>query len=322
VNFCRFKEVSIVKKLCIKFLIFCIPILLFLGCVELFYRCVPNNYSVKNDYITKNKNTIEVLIFGNSHAFYALNPAHFSLNTFNLSNISQTLYFDSLLLKHHLNDLPKLKCVVLCIEYNNLSQVDDSQDDIWRKYYYQNYMNLDVPIASDYDINNYLLFLNQTPQKTKELIKRYYTSGSILDCDSKGWGNNFVHRYKNQTKEEVKKRAMSHEDCSVDFSINKNRITSIIQELKKRDVKLLIVSLPQTPLYTSFLNQEKLKLVFQTCQNFQNEHPNQVYYLNLFTDKRFVKNDFADADHLNGKGSDKCSKLVNSYIEEMVNRIN
>lgn len=306
------------KKFCSKFLIFCIPILLFLGCVELFYRLVPNNYTVKNEYITQNKNDIEVLLFGNSHAFYALNPAHFSLNTFNFSNVSQSLYFDSLLLKSHLNNLPKLKCVVLCIEYNNLSQVDDSQEDVWRKYFYQNYLNLDVPTVSDFDLQNHLLFINQTPQKTKELIKRYFLEGSIVDCDTNGWGTNFVHRNKYQTTEEVKKRALSHEDGSIDFSVNTSRINSIIQELKKRDFKLVIVSLPQTRLYTSFLNQDKLKSIFKTCQNFQSKNPNQVFYLNLFSDERFQKNDFADADHLNGKGSDKCSRIVNSYIEEIL----
>ena len=68
---------------------------------ELFYRSVPNNYTVKDENVRKAYNSTEVLIFGNSHAFYGLNPEHFSAKAFNISNVSQTLFHDKLLFDKH-----------------------------------------------------------------------------------------------------------------------------------------------------------------------------------------------------------------------------
>ena len=116
-------------------------------CIEVFYRFVPNNYTQKASEVKKNYDS-EVLVLGNSHAFYGINPDDFSMKTYNFSNISQSLYFDELLLKKHLENFPNLKYVVLTVDYFSLSQIDNSSEDIYRKYYYEQYMDLDVPLIS------------------------------------------------------------------------------------------------------------------------------------------------------------------------------
>ena len=92
---------------------FLLPIMIFIGFVEYFYRIMPNNYSVKNSNIIRQHSKIETLLLGDSHCFYGLNPYYFKKKTFNLSNVSQTLYFDQLLFEKYYNNLPNLHYLVL-----------------------------------------------------------------------------------------------------------------------------------------------------------------------------------------------------------------
>lgn len=298
-----------------KVFIFLLPIFLAWGFVEYFYQTAPNNYTSKHENINQNTNEIEVLLFGSSHCLYGLNPEFFLKNTFNLSGISQTIYFDKLLLEKYMDHLPKLKQVVFCIEYSNLSQKDNTQEDAFRKYYYERFMDLDVPIVSNYDPKKYSLALTRSLGASLDLMSKYYKKGTILNCDAKGWGNDYKKANRISPDIVAKERAAAHEDGSTDFTLNKSRINYLIQECKKRNIEVLIVSMPVSKAYSENLNQEKLQLIFDTCKELETSNIDNVYYLNLFNDRRFVDEDFFDADHLNEIGAEKCSKIVNTFCK-------
>jgi hypothetical protein len=305
------------KKFTFNLMLFLLPIAIFISLAEFFYRTVPNNYSVKNENLIKKKAEIETLLFGDSHCFYGLNPIYFKKKTFNLSNVSQTIYFDKLLLDKYIKILPKLNYIVICIEYTNLSQKDNTEEDIWRKYYYQSYMNLEVPLIKWYDFNQFFLCTTQNPSRTFDLILKYAKNGFVNDCDTNGWGTNYKKKDRIGPELIAKERAQQQEDGSVDFVANSERIDSIIRFCKQKNIKVVIVSMPQTHLYSSYLNQKKLKLIFKTCQNFQTNNFKDVYYLNLFNENRFSDEDFYDSDHLNEVGAKKCSIIVDEFINSI-----
>lgn len=305
------------KKFIFNLMLFLLPIVIFIGLAECFYRTVPNNYSVKKENLIKKKAKIETLLFGDSHCFYGLNPIYFKKNTFNLSNVSQTIYFDKLLLDKYIKILPKLNYIVLCIEYTNLSQKDNTEEDIWRKYYYQNYMNLQVPLINWYDFNQFFLCTTQNPSRTLDLMLKYAKNGFINDSDANGWVTNYKKKDRIEPELIAKERAQQQEDGSVDFVANSERIDSIIRFCKQKKIKVIIVSMPQTHLYSSYLNQKKLNMIFKTCRNFQTNNLKNVYYLNLFNEKRFSDEDFYDSDHLNEVGAKKCSKIVDEFINSI-----
>lgn len=304
------------RSLKLKLIVFLSPLVLLFGITEFFYRITPNNYSVKKQYITNHSKDIEVVLFGDSHCFYGLNPIYFSKNTFNFSNVSQTIYFDKLLLEKYLDKLPELKQVIFCIEYTNLSQEDNTGDDVIRKYYYQHFMELEVPLISKFDPKQYSLTLTQSFDRTLDLYTRYFKTGTISDCNSNGWGNNYKKENRIPPIEVAELRAKIQEDGLINFDINTNRIKQIISECKQRNIQVFIVSMPQTNLFESYLNQKKLQKIIFTCSKFEKDNKENVHYLNLFNDKRFVDEDFFDADHLNDIGSIKCSKIVNKFINE------
>lgn len=126
------------KRTRVRLFVFLFPILLVWGAVEFFYRAVPNNYTLKYNYMESHAGEVEVLLLGNSHSLFGLNPDYFSRKAFNLANISQTVYFDELLFNRYIDRMPNLKQVVFCIEYSSLSHQDDTNEDTFRKYYYEN----------------------------------------------------------------------------------------------------------------------------------------------------------------------------------------
>ena len=302
------------KKIIYKTLFFLTPIVLLLLGVELFYQIVPNNYTSKSQHIQKKYDDTKILILGNSHAFYGLNPKYFDKSTFNLSNISQTLYFDELLFEKHIDKLKKLEYVILNIEYTSLSQLDNTQEDVWRKYYYKRYMDLDVPIVSVFDPKCYFLSLNKNFESNFKLIKRYFSEGTIIDCDEYGFGVNYTKELKKSNFDSITPIIIKrHEDNSLNFANNINRIQAIINICKSKGIKVVLVTMPVIKGYAQGVNQVKLNKIFKTCLSFEKNNEN-VHYLNLFNDFRFTNEDFYDPDHLHSEGAKKCSMIMNEFL--------
>lgn len=302
------------RKFIEKIILFSLPFLFLLIFLEVFYRWVPNNYDLKYRQISRESDSVEVLLFGDSHCLYGLNPEFFQRKTFNLANVSQTIYFDQLLFNQYIDKTPKLKQVVFCIEYTNLSQKDNTGDDSWRKFYYQRFMHLNVPLIAPFDPRNYLISFTQSFYKSRDLVKRYVKRGTILDCDDTGWGNNYLKKDRIPPGQVARNRAMVQEDGSMDFEVNQSRLNNIINKCAQRGVQVLIVSMPQTKVFANYLNEKKLQKIQETCRKFQTENPGHVSYLNLFDDPRFTEEDFYDADHLNDQGAIKCSQIVNKEL--------
>ncbi|WP_281309799.1 hypothetical protein [Flavobacterium flavigenum] len=304
------------NKFIIKTILFLFPLIVILLGIELFYRFIPNNYVVKNQNIQERYNDIEVLILGNSHSFYGLNPVFFDKPTFNLSNISQTLYFDKLLFEKHFKNLKKLKYVILNVEYTVLSQLDDTSEDTWRKYYYQYYMDLQVPIISNLDPKRFFISSTRNFNTNIKLVKRYFLEKTIVDCDENGFALNYIKENRLQNIKEIAPVIVTkHEDNSVDFTKNLSRIQSIIDICNTRDIKVIIVNMPVSGFYAKGLNQKKLNKIFDSCILFKKKNSN-VEYVNLFKDKRFQINDFYDPDHLHNEGAKKCSIIINDIINK------
>lgn len=297
-----------------RILLFLLPVIIGFILLEAFYRTVPNNYTVKSRYMEANKGRVKTLLFGDSHCLYGLNPSLMDSGTYNLSNVSQSLYFDELLLLKYLPQMPKLQTVVLCIEYANLSLKEDGDEDYFRKYYYHHFMGLEVPSVHIYDPKRYSLAIVQNLSRSMDIVSRYHSTTSIIDCDSLGWGENYLKQNRIVPATIARQRARAHEDGSLDFSENIARINRMISTCRQRNIRVLIVSMPQTRDYTSWLNPVKLQKIFDSCATFESLNPETVRYLNLFQDPRFSDADFYDADHLNDQGAQKCSGIVTEFL--------
>lgn len=302
------------KKLIKKSAFFLVPILSIFVVFELFYKFIPNDYSYKYEITPQKFEDTQVLIFGNSHTFYGLNPAYFSMPTYSLAFVSQSLYFDSLLFENYIDSFQKLKYVVLHIEYTSLSEQVDNEDSAWRRYYYQYYMHLDVPTIAAYDGTKYFLSSTRNFNTNIKIVERYLSEGSIVDCDSNGFGINYTKDKKVPLLESVAlQRAASVEDHSMDFSDNILRVQSMIDKCKSKNIQVVLLTMPVSNYFSGAVDSIKLSKIQKTCLEFKHNNSN-VSYLNLFTDKRFDNDDFFDADHLHTDGAKKASLIVSEFI--------
>ncbi|KAA1247210.1 hypothetical protein [Aquimarina sp. RZ0] len=300
--------------------IFLVPLVIVWGALEYFYRATESNYSYKHQKIIENYNTIETLVLGDSHALYGINPEYLDSKTFNLANVSQSIYFDELLFKKHIDSLKNLKHIIITISYFNLSQIENTKEDIWRKYFYTNQMELEVPIVSKFNIKEYSLSLTRRFHSSIEFIHYYRERGTLIGCTSDGWGNLYTESQDIDLCKNGISRAKSHEDGSQDFTENLLKIQSIIAYCKNIGCKVYLVDMPVHKCYINALNPDKWNKITTFCKNLEERAINTTY-INLREDSRLEDTDLYDADHLTHKGAKKYTKIINEIISAPKNDV-
>lgn len=301
------------KKLYIKIILFCLPVFVVWASLEFFYRTVATNYTYKTAQIETEYKDIETLLLGDSHTFFGLNPDYFSAATFNLGNISQSLYFDELLLGKHLENLPNLKTVVLNVSYFSLSAKDNSKEDSWRKYFYDQQMDLDVPIVAAYDPKKYSLALARRFKKSAELVHTYFEKGAILSCYPNGYGKQDESDVVSDKNKIAVIIAKKHEDESLDFANNTKRLQRMIMLCKERNVRVVLLEMPVYSVYYGLLNANKKQEIKKTLSGLASNSQN-TSYLDWNKNEAFLPSDFRDADHLTNEGAEKCSRLLDGVL--------
>ena len=77
------------KSFLLRLSLFLLPIAILAVAGEAYVRSLPNSYRLKGEWMRQNADSVEVLILGNSHAYYGIRPQDMQGVAFNLSNVSQ-----------------------------------------------------------------------------------------------------------------------------------------------------------------------------------------------------------------------------------------
>jgi len=304
------------RKLYSKLALFLLPLFLVWLALEVFYRQAPNNYSYKDQQLQKVAPFTKTLIMGDSHAFYGINPVYFKDPTFNLSNISQSLLTDELLLEKHIANLPALKTVFINISYFTLSAKENDLESNWRKYFYYHSMGIRAPSISFWNPKRYSMALIQRFDKSIDLVQQYYKNHTIVSATPLGYGKQDMSNVV-QDKEAISVViANKHEDNSLDFKHNTARLQRIIALCKKYGVGVVLLEMPVYPAYYNLLDTEKKEKIKSVLHELSGVN-DTVFYLDLSTSPLFEKQDLRDADHLTNSGAKKCSILLNRYIQDI-----
>jgi len=306
-----------------RFLFFLIPILLVLGLAELYLRHVPTSYKIKQTQLTANAGDIQLLILGNSHATYGLDPSQFSLYAFNLASVNQSLYFDKRITLKYINELPKLKYVLISMDYHSLYFSDEGVRDTWSYYGYGiNYKDsLSVATRLSY-LYGYkgvfaLEFMKRSFQKEYKIIRS-------VDVD---FDMDLDHPYTKGYIGKVKGPYLAEEDNRLraeyfnDMVRTSNERESVIADLedfidtlKKRNITPILVTLPCYGPYRAYLDKKIMEQNTIDIQAICSKE--QIRYWDYFTmplDSIY----FYNSDHLNEKGAAIVTKDVNRRIEEL-----
>lgn len=297
--------------------LFSLPILLIVIAVEYISRQIPNDYSFKNNYLHKNSSAIEILILGSSHALFDINPDYLVEGAFNASYVSQSLNYDYCIFQTYKSRLKNLKVLVLPISYATLfSRLEDSTED-WRIKYYSIYYGCKAPVSLRYNTE---VFSRKPSSLLAEVVKYIWSYGDSTNITVSDLG--FGLRYTDVSQSDLvatgQAAAKRHTQKTwARLEDNVELLNEMITESSKIGVKVFLFTPPALNTYIENLNELQLSEMTNRIVGVVSQHPNVVYQ-SFLQDDRFEKLDFKDADHLNGIGAAKLTKIIDQELESMI----
>ena len=320
------------KKFGIKILLFTIPLVVTIVIFDFYLRNINSLYKEKEKGLITAKNSIEILILGNSHANYNVDTNQFNLIAYNLANVNQSLYFDKRLTLKYLDILPKLKYVLISIDYHSLFVSSQENRDYWSyygngvKYKNKSYLLQEVsPFLFGYTPKVSISILkthiiNLLKYKNKNAVDFNIEEGvNPLDSISKGFmGYEGINEHRLQENiiearvlffdQRIKNGVNEHEDIVSDLE-------DLIKILKSKGITPVLFSNPGYSEFNTNLNQEVIinnrKIINELQDKFE------LKYLDYSNGDMFSNSDFYDHDHLNKKGAAKFGRILSAEILKM-----
>lgn len=313
-----------IKKL-IYFLVF--PIV-FVLVMDIWLRNQESLYSVKYEGALLNKDSIEILILGNSHANYGVDPEAFEMYAYNMANVSQSIYFDKRLTTSLIDSLSNLKYVFISIDYHSLYFSSQGIRDIWS--YYGNNIK--------YKNKNYILedispfFYGYTPKVSLSLLKKRVinflkhgkeclsynveTGVNLNDTLKKGFIS-FEDQFNSSFfTEEAYKSRINIFNNKIYSSTEKNEVLNdldhFIDNLIINKIEPILYTTPTFINYNTYLDSSILDQNYNDIAGLSNKY--DIPYLNFMHNPLFKRDDYYNADHLNKKGALKFAKMLNDTI--------
>lgn len=295
------------RKFLLLSTLLCSSIVITLIFGELLVRHIPNPYKTKNGWMMKHAHKVNSIILGSSHTYYGVRPEYID-SSYNLANISQNPKYDYFMLEKYGDLCANLKTVILPISYFTLFDKSFEDSDEW--YYALNYkIYMDCPYHSNFSKYNAEIFHSSVYFGK---LKNWLLGKSNIKCDSLGWGMNYS--LANKTKkidnkssiEVVKKHTAENWNYLEENCLYLNKIISYC---KSRHIKLILITTPTWHTYYEKLDKKQLKKMYE----FIYKIPDAVFY-DYLKDKRFVEDDFYDADHLSDIGAQKFTLILKKEV--------
>lgn len=306
------------KKFIIVILLFLLPLFCLLAILEYGMRTVPNDYIYKNNWLTNHIDDVQIWTLGSSHALYGISPKHFSKKAFNSAHVSQSFRYDEFIFNKFVDNATALQYLILPISYFSMSYDIEAGQEKWRIKNYTIYY--DCTYHKSEHKYNYEVIMNPKPiNKQIARVAEYWMYGkNDIKCDSLGlgleyskdrrekdWYLNGCQRVKRHSVDLNERRAVIQNNTSI--------LESIISKCANRNIQVILLILPTCNSYYNCVDSAQYNLMINTCQNLVQRH-NNVTYLNLFKDQRFVEDDFFDVDHLETQGAAKLTQILDEYI--------
>lgn len=303
-----------------KKLLFFIPIVLFILFFEIYLRQMQTVYTVKERDMDQGGDKIELLILGNSHSGCGIDPNQFTLNSYNLAQVSQSLYFDKRITLKRIGQLKKLKFVFIGVDYHSLYFSSQGSRDVWS--YYGNEINYKNELSFISKYSHLYGYGKLAVHLFMRDLSKKYNIVEALDVEnvdlnrkpSKGWF------YYDGTDENVMDEigCLKRADYFNELVENSNEkedivrdLENFIYQLKLYKITPILITTPCFAPYRKFINQKKLNETTDLITNLS--HKYNVQYWNYF-DLPMEQSDFLNCDHLNSHGAEKFSKILNSRL--------
>jgi len=320
-----------------KILIFVFPLLAFVVGMDFYLANINSLYKEKAEGLKEEAHAIEILILGNSHSAYGVNPNYFTDYAFNIANAGQSIYFDKELTLQNLENLKKLKYVFISLDYHTLYFSSQRGNRNIFSYYGS---GIKHP-SEDYnkaDISPFLF--GYTPIVSLSLLKKdlidkwkfrnhaqyldFDVEAGIIKVDTlvKGFIS-FSGTETNMFNRRGYASRMNGFDNLINTSTEKrlvlNELNQLITTLQENGVTPIFFSTPtfneyNTELDSSIINNNRVDAEI-LCKKYN------MKFWDYATDNNFSQNDFFNADHLNKKGAKKFTRIINERLLKYSSKI-
>jgi len=321
------------RKFVYRICLFLLPLVAITLILDFFVRNQDSLYKAKYEGALHDRDRIEIIILGNSHAHAGVDPEGFDLYAYNLANVAQSLYFDKRITLSLLPHIKKLKYVFISVDYHSLYLSSQGVRDIWSYYghgvRYPAYKNTQYFLA---DLSPTLF--GYTPRAVLAFLKKkivhkvrygrdviYFDAGTGTNVAApvvKGFISFEGHQSSAFTAEHYKKRIQAFNEGITNSKEHEEILADLedfIETLLKANVTPILLSVPTYYEYNRYLDRSVLrnnqKAIDRLCKKYH------LRYLDLMDSDMFEKEDFYNGDHLNKKGARKLAGILNNFIRDI-----
>ena len=317
------------KKFCIKIVIFLLPFILVTLFFEIYLRGINTNYKEKMAGLQAKNKSIELLVLGNSHANYGIDPTKFDLETYNMAMVNQPLYHDYKITEKVIDSLKNLKAVVICIDYHTLYFSDQGLRNNWIYY--------------DYDIDTNVKFINKfsrfwngyTPKVSFSMLKydvkrrifsyknkiptlNYHVEEGVVITDTikNGWLGYTGSNSKKFTHQAALNRANTFNKLIEDEEEKRNNLlllNDFLDLLNKRGIKSFVITMPSSSVFNANVREDvRKKDILLVNETLKKHNVNYYDFFHSLKEEEY----YYDSDHLNKKGAHLFSSILNDSINK------
>ena len=295
------------KKFVLKTFLFTITLMFCLAFLE--YYIFPNNnnqMTLKNDLIM-NSNRVDVVILGNSHTFFGINPDESEFEMINIANKGRKLETDYYIFKNAINI--NVDYIIIPISHFTLLAGELSSKE--RRLYYR-FFNIEN--YSQSIVKNHLIF----NESFRELVHGVFFTHKKHHSEyitKLGWKPE-KKGYVKDMKEIIDRINSMERNANDNINIERNLkyLDSIISLGSKRNIGIVLLTPPYHKDYKELRNESYHKFIALTLKQKQDSN-NKILYIN--GDSLLINKDvyYKNADHLNTNGAKIFTKKLDSILK-------
>lgn len=303
----------------LKIIYFSVPLILFLGIVEISVR--KNTFHAKSKYLEEHRDSIEILFLGSSHNWRAINPEFINYKTAPLAHGGSAINIDFLLLDKYIDVLPKLKVVIFELGYHNLEDYRDkdwSKNHIFNIYYDINNYDGQVPLNQNFLIlSNFIEYFKRFLSPAKlEKFGQYNEYGFIYQSpsymfESLDYDSILIHR-----KSDIYLEGRHTEESIENFKLNTKVLKKEIERCLSKNIKVVLLSPPKHYTYNDKMIASKLDRRDQFLDQYIDKQDVNIW--NYEKTYQYQTKMFDNPDHLTPDGAASYTKKLDSLIQELL----
>lgn len=262
--------------------------------------------------VIDSKQTVQGIITGISYAESGINEKILIKKTCKMARHSQDLYFDYHLVKYVIDNykevLNTLKYVFISLSYYSF-EYDMSYSAMKGKVplYYQ-------VIGKKHNLHNIHEYINKTNVNrdiAKEIFNLY--QNGYLEVD---WyiRNNYDNT-SNLSEDIGKKQALLDGNKNYPETVKENIeiLRKYLKLLKDNNIKPVVIVCPVSKYYAKYFPKRLIDEFYMIIRKIGKEYNFQ--FLDYFDSNLFCNEDFYDVSHLNHKGAEKFTNILNDVID-------